>query len=110
MRVLGRDHEVVDAADGRDALALLEDDLAFDVILCDLMMPQVDGPSVYAVLSETAPDLAERMVFISGGAFTSRAKDFVTATRALVVDKPFTRDKILGIVHAIGGHARRDGG
>lgn len=109
-RMLGKDHEVVTAAGGGDALALLEGDAAFDVILCDLMMPQVDGPQVYDVLSERSSALAERMVFMSGGAFSSRSKDFVTATRALVLDKPFTKDKILGILHAIGHRAPRAAG
>src|SRR5690606_17161169 len=45
-RVLGRNHEVVGAYGGEEALRLLARDDHFDLILCDLMMPRVDGVGV----------------------------------------------------------------
>ena len=100
-RVLARDYEVVVCASGRDALAALLGETgegaekgeeatkgSFDLILCDLMMPAVTGMDVYETLRERAPDLAERMVFMTGGTFTARAKTFLDTVPNARFDKP----------------------
>ena len=68
-RLLTPPHEVVEAESGSEALEMLADDRFFDVIICDLMMPEVDGPTVYEALRRSAPDLLKRMVFLTGGAW-----------------------------------------
>lgn len=87
-RLIGRNHDVVTRGDGRAALELLKQDDHFDVILCDLMMPDVDGPMLHEVLAEGAPRLAGKMVFMSGGAFTDRAQRFLERAKPVVLDKP----------------------
>ncbi|HEY2733728.1 MAG TPA: response regulator, partial [Polyangiales bacterium] len=76
-RVLREDHEAVGVVGARKALAWLERDAAFDVILCDLMMPDMSGPELYQELERSAPHLLERFVFLSGGAFTDTARRFL---------------------------------
>jgi CheY-like chemotaxis protein len=49
----------------------------FDIIVCDLMMPQMTGMDLHAALTRAAPDQAARMVFLTGGAFTERARRFL---------------------------------
>jgi PAS domain S-box-containing protein len=88
-RILGHDHEVAVLTNAADALALLGGDRSFDVILCDVMMPEMTGIELYQRLAETAPALRERVVFLTGGAFTERAQAFLGSVANDRVDKPF---------------------
>jgi two-component system, cell cycle sensor histidine kinase and response regulator CckA len=93
VRAYGRflkDHDVVTAIGGKAALEVLSRDRDFDAILCDLMMPGVDGPMIYAHISEAAPQLVPRVLFCSGGAFTLRARAFLDSIPNVVLDKPIT--------------------
>jgi PAS domain S-box-containing protein len=93
-RMLARQHEVVVAYGGRDALALLLEDPAFDVIVCDVMMPDISGVDVHAELTRRAPDLARKLVFMSGGAFTPMAGVFFATTPQPVIQKPFAPEEL----------------
>lgn len=81
--------EVSTATSGREALARLEQDRDYDVVLCDLMMPDVSGMDVYERVVEQRPELARRFVFVTGGAFTERARAFVERASLPLVEKPF---------------------
>jgi CheY-like chemotaxis protein/two-component sensor histidine kinase len=61
----------------------------FDVIVCDLMMPGMTGMDFHAVVAEKAPEQAERIVFVTGGAFTPAARAFVDRVKNACVEKPF---------------------
>jgi signal transduction histidine kinase/ActR/RegA family two-component response regulator len=87
-RMLSLRHDVVLAAGGGEGLSVLEKDTAFDVILCDLMMPEIDGPMFYDALRERAPALVPCVVFCSGGAFTARAKEFLGSVKNAFLPKP----------------------
>jgi len=52
----------------RQALELLRHDAGYDVIVCDLMMPEVTGMDIYEELVQSKPDLSKRMLFMTGGA------------------------------------------
>ncbi len=97
-RVLGASHEVVTAASGREGKALLERDTAFDLILCDLMMPDMSGMELHAWLADHDPALARRVVFVSGGAFTPSAGEYLQSVDNLKLDKPFDVAKLLSLV------------
>ncbi len=90
-RMLSR-HEVVTARGASQALERLADDSEFDLIICDLMMPEMDGPALHEKLLEIRPALVERLVFCSGGAFTPRAKSFLEASACPLLHKPMTLD------------------
>lgn len=87
-RLIGRNHAVETRADGQEALRLLAEDQAFDVILCDLMMPGLDGPGVHEAVLRDHPRLVRRLVFMSGGAFTERTRSFLDQAKPVVLDKP----------------------
>ena len=93
VRLLG-DHETVEAADGAAARRILERDQAFDVILCDMMMPGVSGMDLHGWLREAHPRLAGRLIFITGGAFTPRAKEFIDSVPNLCLEKPFLPERV----------------
>ncbi len=88
-RILGRDHAVEVFSDGRAGLARLLDDRGFDLVLCDLMMPELTGMELHAEVKELAPALLHRLVFVTGGAFTPEAERFVTEVAGETLAKPF---------------------
>jgi PAS domain S-box-containing protein len=61
----------------------------FDVIICDLMMPTMTGMDFHALVANKRPEQAEKIVFVSGGAFTPAAQKFVAGTLNIVLEKPF---------------------
>ena len=65
-------YDVELALGGSEALDRLAHDDRWDAILCDLMMPQVDGVAIFEWVSEHRAALADRMLFCTGGAFTPR--------------------------------------
>jgi len=91
-------HEVVSAASGHDALAILEQDRAFDLILCDLMMPGMSGIDVHQWLVSHDPLLAGRLVFMTGGAFGPSAAEYLSDAGNLKLEKPFTRSEFKEVV------------
>jgi signal transduction histidine kinase/CheY-like chemotaxis protein len=88
-RSLASEYEVVVISSAPDALDRLRLGEGFDAILCDLVMPQVTGMDLYAELASTRPALAARMIFMTGGTFTARARDFLAAVPNPAIDKPF---------------------
>ncbi len=82
------DHEVQTAGDGREAVALMGEH-AYDVILCDLIMPEMTGMDVYRAALQRSTPMHERIVFMTGGAFTQRARDFLESVPNLRIEKPF---------------------
>ena len=97
-RMLQEAHEVVEAEGGVEALETLAEDRAFDVILCDLMMPNGDGMMLFEQLRETAPELLPRLVFITGGAFTQRAREFLARSSVPVLEKPISHSELLAAI------------
>jgi PAS domain S-box-containing protein len=72
-------------------LCLGKGGIAYDVILCDLMMPVMTGMELYEQLARQRPELAAQFVFMTGGAFTPGAADFLARVSAPLLEKPFDR-------------------
>ena len=88
-RILGADHDVTTVTSAREALSGLGAGERFDLILCDLMMPEMTGMDLYDELEQSAPDQAEKLIFMSGGAFTDNARVFLARSPNEVIEKPF---------------------
>ncbi|HVZ70830.1 MAG TPA: ATP-binding protein [Polyangia bacterium] len=97
-RVLGRECDVTVAADAREGLARLTGVDAFDVILCDLMMPDMTGMDLYAEAARRHAGLERRFVFMTGGAFTPRAAEFLERVPNRRLEKPFETSALREIV------------
>jgi signal transduction histidine kinase len=101
-RMLCDAHELTTALGGAEALSLLEKDTRFDVVLCDLQMPEMTGMELHAVVLERYPALANRFVFVTGGAFSGEARRFLEESVPAVIQKPFNVDDLLRLVDTIG--------
>ena len=88
-RILSPPHDVRVQETGRGALAALEADGEYDLVLCDLMMPDLTGMDLHGQVAARSPALAERFVFLTGGAFTDGARDFLQRVTNERVEKPF---------------------
>jgi signal transduction histidine kinase/CheY-like chemotaxis protein len=90
-RALEDQHDVLVAGSGDKALAILEERGGkVDAIVCDLLMPQMSGMDLYDAVGELYPELQRRMAFMSGGAFTPRAREFVERVSNPKIAKPIS--------------------
>lgn len=101
-RLLKRHFEILTAAGGAAGLDLLHTDPEIDLVVCDLMMPGVDGPEFRDRVERELPEYLSRVHFCSGGAFTERVRSFLAQNRVLVVDKPLTKE-VLEVLASRGG-------
>jgi PAS domain S-box-containing protein len=110
-RMLGREHEVVAVSSGEEARELLGTDRRFDLVFCDLMMPRLSGMELHAWLVEVDPELAAQVVFITGGAFTPGASEYLGKTQNLRLEKPFETTNIERIADELvrAARAKRQG-
>jgi CheY-like chemotaxis protein len=72
-------------------------------MLCDLMMPELTGMDLHAELLRIAPEQAQKMVFMTGGAFTTHAREFLEEVRNPRIDKPLDVDKVRALVRGLLG-------
>jgi PAS domain S-box-containing protein len=89
-RILSPYHEVTVMDRAGDALECIGNGGHFDVILCDLMMPEISGMEFFANLSQIAPETAAKVVFLTAGAFTPAARGFLATVPNSRLDKPFS--------------------
>ena len=94
-RLLSRDHDVTGVLDAPSALARLEAGELFDVILCDVMMSNMDGVTFYERLSEKFPELARRFIFLTGGALTEAQLRLLKEREIPIIYKPFNKRDLL---------------
>jgi CheY-like chemotaxis protein len=96
------EHDVVVAVSGREALARLLEDRDFDVILCDLMMPDLTGMDLFEEIKTIRPELAQRFVFMTGGALTGRMEEFFKRYPNRCIQKPFDLVELRSLVRPRG--------
>jgi PAS domain S-box-containing protein len=99
-RVLSGEHDITTAISGADALAKL-DAGSFDAILCDVMMPGMNGLEVYRRVAADHPGMEKRMVFITGGTFSPEIDDMLAATHNRLLTKPFQIGDVIAAVEQI---------
>ncbi|MFT3697765.1 MAG: response regulator [Kofleriaceae bacterium] len=97
-----RPNRVTTVETGREGLALLAQGQHFDLILCDLMMPELSGMDVHDEIARTYPQVLVHLAFMSGGAFTERAKEFCARITLPFLDKPIDMKRLRAILEAQG--------
>jgi len=106
-RMLSDIHAIDTALGGLEALRALERDASYDVILCDLQMPEMSGMGLHEAVRKRWPALADRFVFVTGGAFSPDAKRFLEESVCAVIQKPFRVEDLLALIER---KAREGGG
>jgi nitrogen-specific signal transduction histidine kinase/ActR/RegA family two-component response regulator len=92
--ILRLDGLVVDVATGgRNAIQRLEQ-VAYDLVISDLRMPDLDGPALYRELERSWPHLTRRIVFVTGDTLSVDTSEFIAASGAPVIEKPFDAQRI----------------
>jgi CheY-like chemotaxis protein len=67
---------------------------AFGAILCDVMMPEMTGAEFYRAVREKDSLLADRVVFMTGGAFVPRVAEFLSTVANPTLEKPLDVGKL----------------
>jgi signal transduction histidine kinase len=88
-RMLEEQHQVIATISARDALARLDLDRAWDVVVCDMMMPEMTGGQFHAELVRRHPDLVSRVIFMTAGGLMPDVRAFRAETGGIWLDKPF---------------------
>jgi two-component system cell cycle sensor histidine kinase/response regulator CckA len=89
LRRILREHDVTAVTSAREALELLDQGQRYDVILADLMMPEMSGMEFHDEVCRRFADMSRRIVFISAGAFTPDARTFLERVANERIEKPF---------------------
>jgi PAS domain S-box-containing protein len=96
--MLRRDgHTVETAANGRLALDKVRQ-RTYDLILCDLRMPALDGPGFYRGLEQSYPHLLQRIIFLTGDTLSPEARDFLEKVGVPRLSKPFRAAEVRQVI------------
>jgi PAS domain S-box-containing protein len=100
-RIFRSGADVVALTSAREGLARLMSPERFDLVLCDVMMPDMTGIDLYEELRAKNPSLLRRVYFMTGGAFTPRAQAFLDTIGAARIDKPLDRKHLMSLLAAL---------
>lgn len=99
--VVSSEHQVFAFQDARKALGFVAKDSQFDCVVCDLMMPNMDGSEFYQELRLTAPELCKKIVFMTGGSFTEKTDKFLSRAQIRYREKPINSDELLDLISQV---------
>ncbi|HET9200091.1 MAG TPA: ATP-binding protein, partial [Dehalococcoidia bacterium] len=96
----GDGHEVVTAEDGAQALAALSRQ-DFDLVITDLKMPEISGQELYAEIQASNPELARRVIFITGDTLNEQTRAFVDSLDNPTLEKPFRLERLRALISQV---------
>jgi DNA-binding NtrC family response regulator len=100
-RLLRRDGHTVDTAEnGRLALVQLQE-RRYDLLLCDLRMPELSGPDLYQIVMRHYPDLCQRMIFLTGDLLSPASQVFLEQHGLSCLFKPFHAAELRRAIHQV---------
>ena len=85
------------AGDGQEALTRVRN-VAYDLVICDLKMPRIDGMTLYRAIAAATPSLARRVIFVTGDVAGTDAERFLEETGCRWLAKPFRLSDLLRAV------------
>jgi signal transduction histidine kinase/DNA-binding response OmpR family regulator len=100
-RLLSRDgYSVETVANGHMALTKLQE-RSYDLLLSDMRMPEIDGPSLYRTLEQQYPHLLRRVIFLTGDTLNPETKTFLDQSAAPCLTKPCTVTEIRRVIQQV---------
>lgn len=103
-----RSGDVTTLTSAADAMELLRAGVRYDAIISDIMMPNMSGQDFYEATHALDPTQAERIVFLTGGAFTEGTQTFLEQVPNRRLDKPFDPATLRSVVRQIVGDEHAD--
>jgi signal transduction histidine kinase len=97
-RSLAREHDVAVANTVREALEPIEAGEQFDVIVCDIMMPDRTGIDFHSAIRAIAPDLADRIIFMTGAVNTPTVRGFLEQVKNTCIEKPIDIGRLNALI------------
>lgn len=97
-RAFEDEYDVMVISSAHVALELLDAGERFDVLVSDLMMPDMSGMTLHAELARRHPELARRTVFVTGGAYTPESREFLDQAAVEFLEKPFELDALRAVI------------
>jgi CheY-like chemotaxis protein len=98
-RLLSDENHVTTVSRAQDGLTRIEAGERYDVILCDILMPEMDGMQLYERLRVVLPREADRLVFFSGGGESPPVRAFLDRVSNLLIEKPPDMDGLRALIH-----------
>lgn len=98
-------HDVMTAENGKEGLDLIGQ-YRFDLVFCDLRMPEMDGQALYEEVQRDHPQVLKRIVFVTAQANSSDYGPFLRETGIPVIEKPFTLGQLRQAVAKMVGQTR----
>jgi CheY-like chemotaxis protein len=95
-------HDVVVVDGGAQGLRTLDGDARFDLVLCDLDMPDVNGSSVHTEVARAHPELLGRFVLMTGGACSGWSEEFLANYSGARLEKPFSVADVEQVLALVG--------
>jgi signal transduction histidine kinase/CheY-like chemotaxis protein len=95
----GQGYQADAVTDGKAALQRLAE-TKYDLVLCDIRMPGLSGPEIYRQLEEYDPEMAGRIIFITGDVMSSGTRRFLKESGTSFLSKPFDLDEFIAKVRA----------
>lgn len=96
----GEGHEVETVLDSREGLERARRNV-YDLLMCDLRMPRLDGRGLYEALLQSGIDLRGRVIFITGDTLSPRTLDFLEQNNLPYVAKPFLVEELKAAVNRV---------
>ena len=106
-RLLGKDHDVTLASSAEEALASMRSGKRYDAIVSDVMMPGMTGVDLFVELERLDRRQAERVIFITGGAFTPATRAFLETAKNPFLEKPFDNRALRELVSSVAAASDR---
>jgi two-component system response regulator CiaR len=93
-RMLDSEYQVDIAVGGKQALAAIDNNI-YDLIICDINMPDVNGVDVYLYINKNHPVMEDRIIFMTGAILSDEITEFLTRNNNKCLPKPFESQKLL---------------
>lgn len=100
-RLLRDQHDIETASNGREGLNKILEDGPYDLVVCDLMMPEMTGMDLHQAVEANDPETAARFIFLTGGAYTEDAKRFLAGVENPKLDKPVQPNLLRSVVSGV---------